>query len=224
MVLLVAALLTKHLVKEATKLGVGEAQERENGDEVAHFGVQMRKWRVYAFWPSIQEKWYKEAVKMANKADKERRVECVMLSTLLPMEPLIDKPSSKVPRMTNRENSIHPELHSCGNHHRKLNPPQPTSDERPCGSSRYSGRCWLLWLALPVRRLHPSYHWAPNWRMPSSRVEGMPRSRRRERIGRRARGEFLRSWVPRGQEVCLAEDFRGRVGSIEILTVWQISS
>jgi hypothetical protein len=30
--------------------------------------------------------------------------------------------------------------------------------------------------------------------------------------------------VPRGQEVCLAGDFRGRAGSIEILTVWQISS
>lgn len=38
-VLLVAALLTKHLVKEAAELGVGDAQEREDGDEVAHFGV-----------------------------------------------------------------------------------------------------------------------------------------------------------------------------------------
>lgn len=35
-VLLVAA-VTKHLVKEAAKLGVGEAQEGEDGDEVAHF-------------------------------------------------------------------------------------------------------------------------------------------------------------------------------------------
>lgn len=34
-VLLVAALLTKHLVKEAAKLGVGKAQEGEDGDEVS---------------------------------------------------------------------------------------------------------------------------------------------------------------------------------------------
>lgn len=43
LVLVAAALLAKHLVKEAAELGVGDGEEGEEGDEVAHRGDLLRK-------------------------------------------------------------------------------------------------------------------------------------------------------------------------------------
>lgn len=39
----VAALLSKHLIKKATKLGVDQSQERKKGDDITHFQIVERK-------------------------------------------------------------------------------------------------------------------------------------------------------------------------------------
>jgi len=39
----VAALLSKHLIKKATKLGIDQSQKRKKGDDITHFQTVERK-------------------------------------------------------------------------------------------------------------------------------------------------------------------------------------
>lgn len=43
LVVLVAALLTKHLIKEAAKLGVDQSQKRKKSNDIAHFELLKHK-------------------------------------------------------------------------------------------------------------------------------------------------------------------------------------